>query len=98
MSKLKVPIKEIRETATKIRNLSSDNSDIFQTIGNLIEAAEGTEEWTGKSAEALKTATDKNSKEFEKTLKELCDLADFLEQYADAMDAADADVKSQIGS
>lgn len=98
MANIKVPIKEIRDTAAKIRNLSLDNSDIFQTIGNLVEAAEGTEEWTGKSAEALKTATEKNSRKFEKALKGLCDLADFLEQYADAMDAADADVKGQIGS
>lgn len=97
MSNIIIPIKAIRDTAAKIRSLSSDNSDIFQTIGILVEAAEGTEEWAGKSVEALKTATDNNSKKFEKTLKELCDLADFLEQYADAMDAADANVKNQIG-
>ena len=98
MAKIRVPTKEIRDTATKIRNLSSDNSDIFQTIDNLISSAEASGAWYGKSADALRTATEKNSKKFEKTLKELSDLADFLEQYADSMEAADASVKSQIGS
>ncbi len=98
MSILKIPIKEIRDTAAKIRNLSSDNSDIFQTIGNLITSAETSGAWYGKSADALRTATEKNCKKFNETLKELDDLAVFLEQYADAMEAADASVKSQIGS
>ena len=98
MANLKIPIKEIRDTATKIRNLSSDNTDIFQTLGNLVAEAESCGAWYGKSADALRSATEKNAEKFNKALVEISDLADFLEQYADSMEAADASVKSQIGS
>lgn len=98
MAKIKVPIQEIRDTASKIHDLSSNNSDIFQTIENLISQAEASGAWYGKSADALRTATEKNTEKLNKTLIELDDLADFLEQYADAMEAADADVKNRIGS
>ena len=67
MANIKVPIKEIRDTAAKIRNLSLDNSDIFQTIGNLVEAAEGTEEWKKMLREFYKPF----EKELEKVVKNL---------------------------
>ena len=95
MSNIKVPIKEIRDTASKIRDLAGDNSDVFDTMCNIVESSQ--DEWKGKSMDALRSATSSNKKTFEKALREVENLAVFLEDYAAALEEADTSVKNQIG-
>ena len=92
------PLSTIRDAATKIKQYTEQNEDLFSQILNMVNSVEACGDWQGKSMKSLQTVTQKNQKKFETGMRELYELAEFLQKYADAMDTRDKDLKAQIQS
>ena len=96
MPEIKSPIDSIRDAATKLKMYTDDNEDLFSQILNLVNSVESCGDWQGKSMKTLQRVTKSNQKKFEEGMRELYQLGDFLQRYADAMASEDSDLQSQI--
>lgn len=93
---IKAPIQQLKEEAGKISTYTDDNGDLFTQILNMVDAVESCGDWQGKSMKSLQRVTRNNQKKFEEGMRELYQLGDFLQRYADAMETKDTELKAQI--
>lgn len=96
MAVINSPVETIRVAANKIKFYTNDNEDLFSQILNLVNAVESCGDWQGKSMKTLQSVTRSNQKKFEEGMRELYQLGDFLQRYADAMASEDSNLQSQI--
>lgn len=95
-STIKTPIASIQEAASKLKLYTDENEDLFAQIFNMVNAVESCGDWQGKSMKSLQRVTRNNQKKFEEGMRELYELGDFLQRYADAMANKDAELLAQI--
>lgn len=95
---IKVPASVLTDTAIKLQAYADDSDDIFDRILNTLSSLEGSGEWKGDSMSALKSATASNKGKFDEMVSDLNNLAGFLKNFAQEMEAKDQEIKSQIGS
>lgn len=93
---LNIPLMELKDSANTIKQYTDDNSDLFDQILNLLNAAENSGEWKGLTVQVMQGVTARNQKSFRQCMQELNSLADFLSGYADAMSDEDARIAQQI--
>lgn len=96
MATIKTPIDTIREVASKLKAYTDENEDLFGQILNMVNSVESCGDWQGKSMKSLQRVTKNNQKKFEEGMRELYELGDFLQRYADAMANKDAELQAQI--
>lgn len=93
---IRVPTETIRDAAAKLRSYTDENEDLFAQILNMVNSVESCGDWQGKSMKSLQRVTKNNQKKFEEGMRELYELGDFLQRYADAMANKDAELQAQI--
>ena len=93
---IKAPNDSIREAATTLKIYTDENEDLFTQILNIVNSVESCGDWQGKSMKSLQRVTRNNQKKFEEGMRELYQLGDFLQRYADAMETKDTELKAQI--
>lgn len=96
MATIKTPVEAIRDAATKLKLYTDENEDLFAQILNMVNSVESCGDWQGKSMKSLQQVTRNNQKKFEEGMRELYELGDFLQRYADAMANKDAELQTQI--
>lgn len=96
MATIKTPVETIRDAATKLRLYTDENEDLFSQILNMVNSVESCGDWQGKSIKSLQRVTKNNQKKFEEGMRELYELGDFLQRYADAMANKDVELQTQI--
>ena len=96
MATIKTPVDTIREVASKLKAYTDENEDLFGQILNMVNGVESCGDWQGKSMKSLQRVTKNNQKKFEEGMRELYELGDFLQRYADAMANKDAELQAQI--
>lgn len=96
MATIKTPVDTIREVASKLKAYTDENEDLFCQILNMVNSVESCGDWQGKSMKSLQRVTKNNQKKFEEGMRELYELGDFLQRYADAMANKDAELQAQI--
>lgn len=96
MATIKTPVETIRDAATKLKLYTDENEDLFSQILNMVNGVERCGDWQGKSMKSLQQVTRNNQKKFEEGMRELYELGDFLQKYADAMANKDAELQAQI--
>lgn len=96
LAQIRVPIEVIRENARILKVYTDENEDLFAQILNMVNGVESCGDWQGKSMKSLQRVTRSNQKKFEAGMRELQELADFLQRYADTMEDTDADLRAQI--
>lgn len=96
MATIKTPVDTIREVASKLKAYTDENEDLFGQILNMVNSVESCGDWQGKSMKSLQRVTKNNQKKFEEGMRELYELGDFLQRYADAMANKDAELQAQI--
>lgn len=96
MATIKTPVDTIREAASKLKAYTDENEDLFGQILNMVNSVESCGDWQGKSMKSLQRVTKNNQKKFEEGMRELYELGDFLQRYADAMANKDAELQAQI--
>lgn len=96
MATIKTPVETIRDAATKLKLYTDENEDLFAQILNMVNSVESCGDWQGKSMKSLQQVTRNNQKKFEEGMRELYELGDFLQRYADAMANKDAELQAQI--
>ena len=96
MNTIKTPIETIREAASQLKMYTDENEDLFSQILNLVNAVESCGDWQGKSMKSLQSVTRNNRKKFEEGMRELYQLGDFLQRYADAMESKDTKLADRI--
>ena len=95
---IKAPIDNLRDSAEKLKTYTDQNEDLFSQILNMVNSVESCGDWQGKSMKTLQNVTQRNQKKFEAGMQELCELADFLEKYAEAMSAKDEELMKRINN
>lgn len=93
---IKAPIDNLRDSAEKLKTYTDQNEDLFSQILNMVNSVESCGDWQGKSMKTLQNVTQRNQKKFEAGMQELCELAGFLEKYAEAMSAKDEELMKRI--
>ena len=93
---IRVPTETIRYVAAKLRSYTDENEDLFAQILNMVNSVESCGDWQGKSMKSLQRVTKNNQKKFEEGMRELYELGDFLQRYADAMANKDVELQTQI--
>lgn len=93
---IKAPAEAIKDAAVKLKLYTDGNEDLFAQILNMVNAVESCGDWQGKSMKSLQRVTRNNQKKFEEGMRELYQLGDFLQRYADAMETKDKELKAQI--
>lgn len=93
---INAPINSIQEAAADLKLYTNENEDLFAQILNMVNGVESCGDWQGKSMKSLQRVTRSNQKKFEAGMRELQELADFLQRYADTMEDTDADLRAQI--
>lgn len=93
---ISAPVEDIRNAASKLKLYTDENEDLFGQILNLVNGVESCGDWQGKSMKSLQQVTRNNQKKFEDGMRELYELGDFLQRYADAMANKDAELQAQI--
>lgn len=96
MATIKTPVDTIREVASKLKAYTDETEDLFGQILNMVNSVESCGDWQGKSMKSLQRVTKNNRKKFEEGMRELYELGDFLQRYADAMANKDAELQAQI--
>ena len=96
MATIKTPVDTIREVASKLKAYTDETEDLFGQILNMVNSVESCGDWQGKSMKSLQRVTKSNQKKFEEGMRELYELGDFLQRYADAMANKDAELQAQI--
>lgn len=96
MATIKTPVDTIREVASKLKAYTDETEDLFGQILNMVNSVESCGDWQGKSMKSLQRVTKNNQKKFEEGMRELYELGDFLQRYADAMANKDAELQAQI--
>lgn len=96
MTTIKTPIEAIREASSTLKTYTDENEDLFTQILNMVNAVEDCGDWQGKSMKTLQAVTRSNQKKFEEGMRELYQLGDFLQRYADAMEKKDTELQAQI--
>lgn len=96
MATIKTSVDTIREAASKLKAYTDENEDLFGQILNMVNSVESCGDWQGKSMKSLQRVTKNNQKKFEEGMRELYELGDFLQRYADAMANKDAELQAQI--
>ena len=95
---IKAPIDNLRDSAEKLKTYTDQNEDLFSQILNMVNSVESCGDWQGKSMKTLQNVTQRNQKKFEAGMQELCELADFLKKYAEAMSAKDEELMKRINN
>lgn len=95
---IKAPIDNLRDSAEKLKTYTDQNEDLFSQILNMVNSVESCGDWQGKSMKTLQNVTQRNQKKFEAGMQELCELAGFLEKYAEAMSAKDEELMKRINN
>ena len=93
---IKAPIDNLRDSAEKLKTYTDQNEDLFSQILNMVNSVESCGDWQGKSMKTLQNVTQRNQKKFEAGMQELCELAGFLQKYAEAMSAKDEELMKRI--
>ena len=93
---VRVPVSTLQDHARKLREYADTNGDIFDRIRNAIEVVQEDGQWTGKSQEAAALATEQTMQKFADTVNELYNLANYLQDFADAMARKDEELRQQI--
>lgn len=93
---VRVPVSTLQEHARKLRAYADSNADIFDRIGNAMDALREDGQWVGASQEAASLATEQNMRKYEQAVDELNKLADFLQDLADEMAREDEAIRQQI--
>lgn len=93
---IKAPIRAIKDNAEKIKLYTDENEDLFTQILNMVNAVEDCGDWQGKSMKTLQAVTRSNQKKFIEGMRELYQLGDFLQRYADAMEKKDTELQARI--
>ena len=95
-STINTPVTSLQEAAATIKRYTDENEDLFIQILNMVNAVESCGDWQGKSMSSLQRVTRNNQKRFEEGMRELFQLGDFLQRYAEAMESKDTELKAQI--
>ncbi len=98
MTTIKTPIEAIREASSTLKTYTDENEDLFTQILNMVNAVEDCGDWKGKSMKTLQAVTRSNQKKFIEGMRELYQLGDFLQRYADAMEKKDTELQARIQS
>lgn len=93
---IRAPVEDIRNAASTLKLYTDENEDLFGQILNLVNSVESCGDWQGNSMKALQRVTRNNQKKFEEGMRELYQLGDFLQRYADALSSKDSDLQAQI--
>ncbi len=96
MSCIKVPVEDLMSAADKLMDYATECEGLLDRLDNAVKAVKG-DGWKGDSVDALKDATDSNSKHYKELTNDLLNLAGILEQFATQMKDHDLKVKAQIG-
>ena len=95
---IKVPVSVLLEKAQQLQAYADTNEDVFDRINNSLAALDGNGDWHGVSQATAVNATRNNKQKFSKAIKEMREMATFLQQFANDMAEKDVEIKSQIQS
>lgn len=93
---IKIPPAQLRELAKEIRTYSDNASSAFDEVDNIVNDLLINGLWVGEAAKAYKAKTVENVSKFSHAAEKLEEMAAFLDDVADEMEATDQNVKKQV--
>lgn len=95
---IKVPVDTLEEDGKKLVELSSGCKDLFDRIGNALEALRSGGQWVGDDIDALIAANTANQKKFQESMEDIEKLATHMKDFAQEMSKKDEKLKKKISA
>lgn len=97
-TEIKVPVSTLQDNANTLNDIVDGCEDIFDRIGNALDALRSSGQWVGDDIDALIESTRTNKEKYKETLDGMRNLATHMGDFAKAIADKDEEVKKKIAA